>query len=146
MADAKILKCGLVDVSLGVEFDRHLVDNALVARLLDVAADGAGLSALHVVFGENIAHALHARINHGLVIGCAALLQQVLEHAARNSDVTAYELHKVLARHNNQGRRHRASYPDRPCYRFTFRYFCLLLISLSGMVRPIRARLRAGSR
>ena len=99
MAHAQVLERGLVGVALLVERDGHLVDDALVLRLLDVAADGARLGALHVVLGQDTAHALHAGFNLPLVVGGAVLPQEELQHVARHGGVALHELHQVLAHH-----------------------------------------------
>ena len=104
LAHAQVLECGLVGVALLVERDGHLVDDALVLRLLDVAADGARLGALHVVFGQDAAHALHACFDLPLVVGGAVLPQEELQHVAWNRRVALHELYQVLA--HNVSREH----------------------------------------
>ena len=99
LGDAQVLEARLVGVAFLVERDRDLVDDALVLRLLDVAADGPGLGALHVVLGQDAAHALDARLDLFLVVCGAVLPQQVLEHIAGHGGVALHELHEVLAHH-----------------------------------------------
>ena len=99
MRDAQVLEGGLVGVALLDQVHGDLVDHALEAGLLDVAADGTGLGALHVVLGENVTHALDARLDLLLVVGRAVLAEKVLQHVARHGRVAAHELHEVLAHH-----------------------------------------------
>ena len=67
--------------------------------LLDGGAHQPRLVAMHIMLAQDFAHRVDARLNGGLVVGCAILAEQVLQHVGGHDGVALHHLDKVLANH-----------------------------------------------
>ena len=67
--------------------------------MLDVRADSSGLGSLHVMFGEDILHALDTKLDLILIVRRTVLPEQELKHVTRYGRVPTNLLDQILSNH-----------------------------------------------